>query len=171
MSNINIDLLVQDRSWKSQKEINKQLMEDIFKLVLNYLKIPMCENTVEISVTLTNDENIRTLNKNYRHRDRPTNVLTFSLYEKKSDVVNDIRKMPFMALGDIIFSYDTIEKESREQHKTFKNHFIHMLIHSYLHLFSYDHIEKREQKEMENIEIEILKSLNIDNPYTITELS
>ena len=167
MSNISIDLLIQDRSWKSQKEVNKKLMEDIFKLVLNYLKIPMCKNTIEISITLSDDENIRTLNRDYRHRDKSTNVLTFSLYEKKSDVIKDIKKLPCMALGDIIFSYDTIEKESKEQNKTFLNHFIHMLVHSYLHLFSYDHIEKKEQDEMEKIEINILKSINIDNPYIV----
>ncbi len=169
MSNISIDLLVQDKSWKSQKEINKKLMEDIFKLVLNYLKIPMCKNTIEISVTLTDDENIRVLNKDYRHRDKPTNVLTFSLYEKKSDVVNDIKKLPCMALGDIIFSYDTIERESEDQNKTFINHFIHMLVHSYLHLFSYDHLEKKDQNEMERIEIEILKMMNIENPYIVNQ--
>ena len=167
MSNISIDLLIQDRSWKSQKEVNKKLMEDIFKLVLNYLKIPMCKNTIEISITLSDDENIRTLNRDYRHRDKSTNVLTFSLYEKKSDVIRDIKKLPCMALGDIIFSYDTIERESKEQNKTFLNHFIHMLVHSYLHLFSYDHIEKKEQDEMEKIEINILKLINIDNPYIV----
>ena len=167
MSNINIDLLVQDKSWKVQKDINKKLMEDIFKLVLNYLKIPMCKNTIEISITLTNDKNIKILNRDYRHKDKPTNVLTFSLYEKKPDILNDIIKLPCMALGDIIFSYDTIKIESEKQNKTFKDHFIHMLVHSYLHLFGYDHIKKKEQNEMEKIEIEILKSIGIDNPYLI----
>lgn len=167
MSNINIDLLIQDKSWKSQKDINKKLMEDVFKLVLDYLKIPICENSIEISITLTNDKNIRILNRDYRHRDKATNVLTFSLYEKKEDVVNDISKLPFMALGDIIFSYDTIKKESVEQNKDFKEHFIHMLVHSYLHLFTYDHIKKKERDVMEKIEIEILQSIGIKNPYVI----
>lgn len=167
MSNTNIDLLVQDKSWKIEKDINLKLMEDTFKLVSNYLKIPMCENTIEISITLSDDENIRVINKDYRHKDKATNVLTFSLYNKKHEIFKDIKKLPCMTLGDIIFSYDTIKKEAEEQSKTFKDHFIHMLIHSYLHLFSYDHIEQNERKLMENTEITILKKLGIKNPYII----
>ena len=70
-------------------------------------------------------------------------------------------------MGDIIFSYDTIKKEAEEQNKTFLNHFIHMLVHSYLHLFAYDHIKENERRKMETMEIEILKIINIDNPYII----
>ncbi len=165
MSNIDIDLLIKDKTWKNQKDINKELMVNVFDRVLNYLKIPMCNNTIEISITLTDDKHIRVLNKNYRHKDKPTNVLTFSLYEKKSNIISDIKKLPCMSLGDIIFSFDTIEKESEEQEKTFKDHFIHMLVHSYLHLFGYDHIKPDEQFQMETMEIDILRNMNIENPY------
>lgn len=165
MCNISIDLLIKDKSWKSHKEINKILMEDVFKSVMNYLKIPMWNNTIEISVNLTDDENIRNINRDYRHIDKTTNVLSFSLYDKKSSIINDLQKIPFVSLGDIIFSYDTIKKEAEEQNKTFTNHFIHMLIHSYLHLLGYDHMVSKERKEMEAMEIEILNLMNICNPY------
>lgn len=165
MSNIDIDLLIKDRLWKGQKDINKVLMSDVFNMVLDYLKIPLCKNPIEISITLTDDKNIRVLNKNYRHKDKPTNVLTFSLYEKKSDIISDIKKLPCMSLGDIIFSFDTINQEAEEQGKTFKDHFIHMLVHSYLHLFGYDHIKPDEQNKMETMEIKILAKMGIANPY------
>lgn len=167
MNNIDIDLLIDDNSWKFEKSIDESLMEDIFQRVQEYLKIPIHNNTIEISITLTDDNKIRTLNKDYRHKDRPTNVLTFSLYEKKSDILNDIQKLPCMALGDIIFSFDTIKKESKEQNKSFIDHFTHMLVHSYLHLFGYDHISKKDEREMETMEIEILEGLGIGNPYEV----
>lgn len=167
MCNINIDLLIQNRHWKKEEDINLNLMEDIFKIVFNYLKIPMCKRNIEISITLTDDENIRVLNKDYRRKDKPTNVLTFSLYEKKASILEDMEKLPLMSLGDIVFSYDTIKKEAKDQNKDFKNHFIHLLIHSYLHLFSYDHIKEKDRKEMEKLEIEILEKISIKNPYII----
>ena len=167
MSNINIDLLVQDKSWKSQKEINKKLMEEIFIMVLDNLKISLCENEIEISINLNNDKNIKDLNNKYRNKDKTTNVLTFSLYENKKDVIRDLKKLPYICIGDIIFSYDTIKNEAEEQNKSFKNHFIHMLVHSYLHLFCYDHLTKKDETIMENLEIEILKKMDINNPYLI----
>lgn len=167
MCNINIDLLIQNKSWKKQKDINLNLMEDTFKAVYNHLKVPICKRNIEVSITLSDDKNIRVLNKEYRHKDKSTNVLTFSLYNNKKDIFRDMETLPVMCLGDMVFSYETIEKEAEEQNKTFKNHFTHMLIHSYLHLFAYDHIKAKERKEMESIEIEILKKFRIDNPYLI----
>lgn len=167
MCNINIDLLIQNKSWKKQKDINLNLMEDTFKAVYNHLKVPICKRNIEVSITLSDDKNIRVLNKEYRHKDKSTNVLTFSLYNNKKDIFRDMEILPVMCLGDMVFSYETIEKEAEEQNKTFKNHFTHMLIHSYLHLFAYDHIKVKERKEMESIEIEILKKFGIDNPYII----
>lgn len=167
MCNINIDLLIQDRHWKKQENINRNLMEDIFKLVFDHLKVPMCKKNIEISITLTDDENIKILNRDYRQKDKATNVLTFSLYDNKDNILNDMQKLPYMSLGDIVFSYDTIKQEAEEQSKEFKNHFIHMLVHSYLHLFSYDHINDKDRKNMEKIEIDILNKLNINNPYII----
>ena len=83
---IDIDLLVQDKSWKTEKNINKKLMKDIFNLVLDYLKISLKNNTIEISINLSNDKHIQKLNKEYRNKDKATNVLTFSIYENKKDI-------------------------------------------------------------------------------------
>lgn len=165
---VDIDLLIQDKSWKSNKNINKGLMENIFRIVIKHLKLLIHKDSlIELSITLTNDEQIHKLNKEYRHKDRATNVLTFSLYENKKDIIKDLKNLPCMSLGDIIFSFDTIDREAKEQNKSFLNHFTHMLVHSYLHLFGYDHIKYHERKKMEIMEVEILKSINIDNPYVI----
>ena len=65
MCNINIDLLIQNKSWKKQKDINLNLMEDTFKAVYNHLKVPICKRNIEVSITLSDDKNIRVLNKEY----------------------------------------------------------------------------------------------------------
>ena len=63
------------------------------------------------------------------------------------------------------FSYDTIMNESKEQNKSFNDHFSHLTVHSILHLLGYDHIEDYEAEQMENLEITILKNMGISNPY------
>ncbi len=112
---------------------------------------------VEISVVLTDDEKIRQLNKDYRGKDKPTNVISFASIDSE-----EIDSGLFIA-GDIIISYDTTLKESTE--KGFKNHFTHLLIHGVMHLCGFDHENDGEATEMENIEIEILKNFGIANPY------
>jgi probable rRNA maturation factor len=163
---VDIFLLIEDKKWNEQKYINFSLAKKVFVLVLKYLKISIKKNNiVEFSIILSNNKNIKKINKKYRNKDNSTNVLTFSLYGDIKNIINDFKKKPYLSLGDMIFSYEMIESESKEQNKTFEEHFIHLLVHSYLHLFSYDHIKKEEETIMENIEIKILKILKIKNPY------
>ena len=67
--------------------------------------------------------------------------------------------------GDIIIAYETVAREAQEQSKTLKAHFIHMLVHSFLHLLGYDHMKDEEADIMENLEIKVLKKLGIKDPY------
>lgn len=104
----------------------------------------------EISILLTNDEEIHALNRDYRHKDAPTNVLSFCL--------------PYMGngywlAGDIIISYDRILQECKEQNIPFRYHFAHMLVHGCLHLQGYDHIEDKEAEKMEKKEQTLLKKI------------
>jgi probable rRNA maturation factor len=106
----------------------------------------------EISVVLADDAFVKELNKQYRGKDKPTNVLSFP-----SDLAGE--------LGDIVFAFETIEKEAKEQQKTFRNHTAHLLVHGFLHLLGHDHMDEKEARIMENKEIKILKKLGINNPY------
>ena len=74
------------------------------------------------------------------------------------------------SLGDIIVSFDTIEKEATDQEKTVEDHFKHMCVHGMLHLLGYDHEDTEEAEEMESLEIEILSLMGIKNPYSETEI-
>lgn len=106
----------------------------------------------EVSIILTNDKQIQELNKKYRGRDAPTNVLSF---ESGDDVL----------LGDIYISIDTVMKESGGNKAEFINHTIHMTVHGILHLLGFDHLNKYGAWKMERFEIKILKKLGIKNPY------
>lgn len=106
----------------------------------------------EVSIILTSDKKIRQLNKKYRNIDKPTNVLSF---ETGDDYL----------LGDIFISFETVEKQAREENKSFEDHTAHLVIHGLLHLMGFDHIEEKQAQEMENLEVLNLKKLGIKNPY------
>jgi probable rRNA maturation factor len=105
----------------------------------------------ELTVVLADDAFLRELNKNYRGKDKPTNVLSF---EGEGEY-----------LGDIVLALETIKREAKEQNKRFKDHTTHLLVHGVLHLLGHDHHRKKDAGAMEELEIKILKKLGISNPY------
>ena len=116
------------------------------------------EKKYEVSVLLTNDSEIRQLNKKYRNIDKATNVLSFSI---ESDAfLNDIKM-----IGDLVLSKERIINEAHEQRKTFNEHFAHLLIHGFLHLIDFSHESQKDSNLMEKKEVELLSKLNIPNPY------
>ena len=137
--------------FKPQK---KDLLK-IFESVLSYLNI---EQDFEISVVFCNDSFIHKYNKQYRNKDKATNVLSFCSDEfmKESGY-----------LGDIIISLETIQREANEQSKTNQNHLTHIFTHSILHLLGYDHEIEDQRINMEDVEIKILANLGVSNPYEI----
>ena len=116
----------------------------------------------EIAVVLADDDFVQNLNKQYRGKDKPTNVLSFP---DDSFSLSPKPQATSLNLGDIILAFETIEKEATEQQKTFRNHSKHLLVHGFLHLLGYDHIKDKDAEIMEKLEIKILKKLGISNPY------
>lgn len=165
---IKVNYSIEDKKWLEHIERRKvtSFFKNIFNVVLEKLEISIPKGkTVEISVVFTNDENIRLLNKEYRNVDKTTNVLSFPIYRDIEDFLNSIKFEDYLLLGDIVLSIETLEKESKDQEKTFENHMTHLIIHSILHLFGFDHMNDDEAEEMESLEIKILKNFGIDNPY------
>ena len=159
MSVFDIDISVNDDVWNNQMTEVEDVTHSVIETILS-AQLPHIEH-IEVSVVLANDPFISTLNKQYRDKDKPTNVLSFPQTEKHElDSAKD-----FVCLGDIVVSYETIAKEAKEQNKTFANHYTHMLVHSCLHLLHYDHEDDIEAQDMENLEIKILKEMSIKNPY------
>lgn len=158
---VEVDYSIEDDRWKPYIKSLKKYINNIFNNVVSvlYCNSFFKDKTIEISITFTNDNNIKKINKEYRNCDKATNVLSFPLYEKELFNLKD----DYILIGDIILSYDTIKNESINI--TFEDHLTHLIIHSILHLFGFDHMEDREAEEMERIEINILKRMNISNPY------
>ncbi|MGK0442171.1 MAG: putative rRNA maturation factor [Pseudohongiellaceae bacterium] len=111
----------------------------------------------ELTIRLVDEEEIQSLNRDYRHKDKVTNVLSFP-----ADLPEHI-DIPL--LGDMIICPEVVKQEANEQQKSLSAHWAHMVIHGTLHLLGYDHIEEQQAETMECIEIELLASIGYANPY------
>lgn len=111
----------------------------------------------EITIRLVDSDESQTLNREYRNKDKPTNVLSFP-FEAPAHVTLDL-------LGDLVICVPVVAREAAEQHKDVMHHWAHLVIHGCLHLLGYDHINDDEAEMMEAIEITILAKLSIDDPY------
>jgi probable rRNA maturation factor len=110
----------------------------------------------ELTLRFVNAEEGRTLNRDYRGKDYATNVLTFAYTEDEDAEVTQ---------ADIILCTEVLQKEAAEQKKSVEDHAIHLVVHGVLHAQGYDHETDEEAEEMEGIEIEILETLGVANPY------
>ncbi|ESQ80942.1 rRNA maturation RNase YbeY [Asticcacaulis sp. YBE204] len=109
---------------------------------------------LDIVVLLTDDAEMKALNKEFRQKNAPTNVLSFPAPD-----------MMHPHLGDIAFGFETCVREAKDQSKTLKDHVAHLSVHGALHLLGYDHLNDAEAEEMEDLERQILKGLGIADPY------
>ncbi len=119
-----------------------------------------CGRNLEVAVLLASPDAIRLLNRDYRDKDRPTNVLSFP--------VGRIDGLPPDAptpLGDIVLCPELIATEAHEQGKDAPSHWAHLCIHGALHLAGYDHVKKADAEIMEGLEVTILSGLGIADPY------
>jgi len=110
-----------------------------------------------VNIKIVDNNEIENLNKKFRNKDRPTNVLSFTNEDISRRITNN--------LGDIAISYEYVKRESKEQDKKFDDHIVHMFIHGIYHILGFDHKDDPMADEMENKEIILLKKLNINNPY------
>ena len=113
----------------------------------------------ELTIRIVDQAESKELNKQYRDKDKPTNVLSFPFEAPPHIELN--------LLGDLVICAPIVAKEALEQQKSELSHWAHMVVHGTLHLQGYDHIDDKEAEEMENLEIEILNSLGFSNPYLV----
>lgn len=122
--------------------------------------------TLSLSVSLSTDTEVHTLNAQYRGKDKPTNVLSFPMY--------DADDLPSLAntddgevlIGDLILAHETCAREAAEKGVSFDDHATHLIVHGTLHLLGYDHeISDADAEAMETLEIKALASLGLLDPY------
>lgn len=116
---------------------------------------------VEITVRLVDEDEGRTLNREYRERDYATNVLSFP-----SELPDFLRaQLPVLPLGDLVICAPVVAREAAEQGKAAAAHWAHLTVHGVLHLLGHDHVDDDEAEAMEAMEVAVLARLGIDNPY------
>lgn len=115
----------------------------------------------ELTIRLVDEEESQSLNRDYRDRDYPTNVLSFP-----ADLPPELN-IPL--LGDLVVCVQVVQREAAEQQKSAESHWAHMVIHGCLHLLGYDHIDDAQAEEMEGIERRLMAELGFSDPYVAND--
>ena len=124
---------------------------------------------VEVSVRLGDDNEVQALNRQYRAKDAPTNVLSFPMVQP--DLIETLANSDDgeILLGDIILAHATCAREAHERGVSLEDHATHLIVHGTLHLLGYDHLQDEEADHMESLEREIMARLGLHDPYEPVE--
>lgn len=153
MKKAEIEYLEIEENSEYEELINK-VLEECF-LVEN-----MQDSKIYIDITLTNPENIKKLNNEYRNIDKETDVLSFPMFEKSE--IEDVKNTEYReSLGDIVISIDRVKEQAIEYEHSFEREFAYMLVHGFYHLMGEDHIEEVDKKVMRKKEENVLNRLQI----------
>lgn len=140
-----ITLLVEDPQWRAHRGLAARLIHaaDLARKAVRLKG--------EFTILLAGDRRLRALNRDFRGKDKPTNVLSFPGADNYA--------------GDIALAYGVTRNEAKAAGKSFAAHAIHLVIHGVLHLAGHDHIRAKEAQAMESLEVKILGRLGIADPY------
>jgi probable rRNA maturation factor len=155
-SKLQIAVSVECAAWRTKWPTFKRDIPALLRVAGSRDDVSAAADAV-VSIVLTDDQALKQLNRQFRGKNRPTNVLSFP------DAIEP--------LGGIAVAYQTVLREAVDQNKKFVNHAKHMILHGFLHLLGHDHVIKKEARLMEGIEIAILRDLGIPNPYLIEKSS
>ncbi len=130
-----------------------------------YASLASAAPLVEVSVRLTDDAEVHTLNRDFRDKDKPTNVLSFP--QVQDDLLEGLANSDDgeILLGDIVLARETCVREAEEKGISIVDHATHLIVHGTLHLVGYDHMDDVAAGAMEALEVKALASLGIANPY------
>jgi probable rRNA maturation factor len=151
---LTIDIALQSTLWNARRDAKA-----ILRRALQQASAAAAVTDGEISVVLCDDHAMRVLNRDWRGKDAPTNVLAFPADTGKPAAGRT------RLLGDIVIAYETLEREVRAQGNPFTEHLAHLAVHGFLHLVGHDHRTPAQAEQMERFEAAILAQLDIPNPY------
>lgn len=160
--------------WEEIEKVEQQevLIEKVLQKCFEVEKIN--PTSLYICVTLTNAENIKEINKEYRNIDKATDVLSFPMFEKNeldimiSEDSKEVEEEDLIiqdVMGDIIISIPKVEEQAKEYGHSFERELAYMLVHGFYHLRGYDHMTEEEKAEMREKEENVLSQLNIKREY------
>jgi probable rRNA maturation factor len=158
-----------DEEWDSSRSWNLLVRRAAEAAIAesDYPELGKSKRPVEISVTLTGDEQVRALNAEWRGKDKPTNVLSFPMAEERDLRAANVAGAELL-LGDIILARGVCEQEAAEKDVGMEAHATHLIVHGTLHLLGYDHEREADAADMEAREVRALGRLGISNPYEVT---
>jgi len=146
-----VDLITEVPNWLTQVQKPQILLEHCFA---HSLRVLDAAPTGLVSVLLTNDARMQTLNRHYRQIDSPTNVLSFAAAQ-----------FPGAPLGDIAFGFETCSAQAMKRNILLSDHLSHLFVHGILHLFEYDHDNPKSATQMEQLETKILLECGQADPW------
>ena len=177
---IKLNLAKVSQDWRSfikeqystSLNLNNSIKKKIEIIIKNTPLKDLSSYCFELNFYLVDNNEILTINSRFRNKNSATNVLAFSLLNiseiKNIGLKNLVQKFgKYLFLGEVFFSYQNIAQEAIDAGKSLDDHFIHLIVHGILHLLGYDHIEDCDALIMENLEIKILASFGIKNPYIV----
>jgi probable rRNA maturation factor len=134
-----------------------------------YAELATTPATIEISLRLTSDAEVHGLNRQYRGKDKPTNVLSFPMVQ--ADLIQTLANTDDgeVLLGDIVLAFETCAREASERGVALEDHATHLIVHGVLHLLGYDHMNDAEAEAMEAIERDLMAALGLHDPYPIED--
>jgi probable rRNA maturation factor len=154
---LKVDIQVDQDAWRAVPDV-EGLLRDAARATQAALGKDLSDTVVTIS--LATDADVRELNSRWRNKNSPTNVLSFPAAADMPAPPDEPRP-----LGDIMLAAGVVQREALEQGKPLEEHLVHLAVHGILHILGYDHINESEAVEMERLEIDILRTLGIANPY------
>ena len=147
---INIEVFSEEKAWSKKLKQKKLFFDNVCKAFPK--KYRFLNKKVQLSLLLSNNRNIKRLNKNFRSKNKPTDVLSFPLKKQFR-----IKKNTY--LGDIIISYNFVDNSKTKNLKVFKDRLIKIFIHGFLHLLNFDHKKDEDYNKMIREEKLIYKSI------------
>jgi len=159
--------------WDSRTDWNELAQQAVLSAVRHSERADLVKSglDVEVSVKFTSDDEVHALNRGYRGKDKPTNVLSFPMVDPQLLESIAAADGGEVLLGDIVLAYGVCSAEASEKQVAVETHASHLLVHGTLHLLGYDHEQGDEEAEtMEQVERDALAAMGISDPYAVTEV-
>lgn len=169
---LDVDVVRHDGAW-AERGIGDAMLELAAHAALAVAP-PLKDARYELTIVLTDDAEIEALNRTWRGKDQPTNVLSFPAgdipqgapgIEGAEGIDANAVHGGCLPLGDIVIAFETTEAEAAEKAITLHDHVSHLVVHGTLHLLGFDHIDDAEAEQMEGLERQALATLGISDPY------
>jgi probable rRNA maturation factor len=158
MASLTVSLRIEEPGWKKALKSPSVLLAKAAKAAVKAGAADL-PGKADIAILLSNDKEMAALNKMWRGKAGPTNVLSFPALPEASPPGGPV------FLGDLVMALETVMREAVDQGKSIEAHMAHLTIHGVLHLLGFDHMDAKEARAMERLEKEIMKELGYSDPY------